>query len=120
MGDAGLGGESYDEWTIIGEDYYSRFELYAYDWSQRLAYSRAFGGPAGAPLAVVRDDSKVMLYVDGAATPDVHIYSGSGRQLGTVLWGRSRLLAAGWTPEEEFLSLDSQGVLRRHTPLGEP
>lgn len=66
-----------------------------------------FPAPAGGPVAALRDDSKLVLYVGAAAQPDIQLYSAAGGPLGRVLWEpRARVAAAGWTSQEQLLVLD--------------
>lgn len=75
---------------------------------------RVFPGPAGGPVAAVRDDTKLVLYVGAAARPDIQLFSAAGVPLGRVLWEpRSRVAAAGWTAAEQLLVVDDAAQVGR-------
>ena len=68
---------------------------------------RVFPAAAGGPVAALRDDTKLVLYVGASAKPDILLFSAAGAPLGRVLWeGRARVLAAGWTSGEQLLVVD--------------
>lgn len=72
-----------------------------------LRPSRVFPAPAGGPIAALRNDAKVVLYVGAVTKPDIQIFSAAGRSLGRVLWdSRARVAAAGWLAAENLLVLD--------------
>ena len=71
-----------------------------------------FPAPAGGPIAALRDDSKLVLYVGGFTKPDVQVFSGAGAPLGRVLWDGGHVLAAGWTAGEQLLVLEAGAKVR--------
>lgn len=72
-----------------------------------------FPGPAGGPVAALRDDTKLVLYVGAAARPDIQLFSAAGSPLGRVLWEpRARVATAGWTSQEQLLVLDDAAQVR--------
>ena len=52
--------------------------------------------------------------------PDVLIFSAAGTPLGRVLWDGGRILASGWTDNEDLLVVDDRGRVQRFTPHGQP
>ncbi|KAL4440601.1 hypothetical protein ABPG75_003602 [Micractinium tetrahymenae] len=123
-----------ENWQLVGEAYYSRRQLYALEWGGdaaagagggsgaafNLAYMRVFPAPAGGPVAALRDDTKLVLYVGAAARPDIQLYSAAGGPLGRVLWEpRARVAAAGWTSGEQLLVLDDAAQVHLFSVRGE-
>ncbi|EFN53979.1 hypothetical protein CHLNCDRAFT_135924 [Chlorella variabilis] len=122
------GYDEYEEWQLVGDAYYSRRELYRLDWggggsggggSFDLAFMRVFPAPAGGPIAALRDDSKLVLYVGGFTKPDVQVFSGAGAPLGRVLWDGGHVLAAGWTAGEQLLVLEAGAKVHMFSVRGE-
>ena len=73
----------------------------------RLPLRRVFPAPAGGPVAALRDDTKLVLYMGAAARPDIQMFSAAGAALGRALWEpRTRVTAAGWTADEQLLVVD--------------
>ncbi|PSC71888.1 Vacuolar sorting-associated 16, partial [Micractinium conductrix] len=72
-----------EEWQLVGDAYYSRRQLYSLDWAGgggggsggafNLAFMRIFPAAAGGPVAALRDDTKLVLYVGAASRPDIQI-----------------------------------------------
>lgn len=91
------------------------------DWStaRSVAPCSIFPAPFGGPVALVRDDKKVLLFRGTSARPDVAICSAAGRPLGRVLWEGPRLVAAGWTADERLVAVDERGSVRLHSVRGE-
>jgi hypothetical protein len=67
-----------------------------------------FPAAVGGPVAALRDESKLVLYVGGLSKPDIQILSASGAALGRVLWDGGRVVAVGWTAAEQLLVLDDR------------
>lgn len=120
----------YEQWQMVGTEYFSRREIYALPWSYgargapgiNLDYMRIFPCQFAGPIAVCRDETKVVLQLSGSfgSRPDIQIFSSAGLPLGRVLWDGGRVLAAGWTDVEELLVVDDRGRVQRFTCLGQP
>ena len=77
---------------------------------ERLSLFRSiFPAAAGGPVAALRDDTKLVLYVGAASRPDIQILTAAGASLARVLWEpRARVLAAGWLSDETLLVVDDE------------
>lgn len=84
----------------------------------KWVYCRAFPAPYGGPIAVCRDESKIVLQLGALSRPDIHIYSSSGTQMGHILWQGGRLVASGWIGNEVLLTVDDRGKVQQFSPLG--
>ncbi|PRW05770.1 Vacuolar sorting-associated 16 [Chlorella sorokiniana] len=121
-----------EDWQLVGEAYFSRRQLYELDWGggaggsgsgsggMNLAFMRVFPAPSGGPVAALRDDSKVVLFVGGFTKPDIQLFSAAGHPLGRVLWdSRARVVAAGWTRGEQLLVVDDAAQVHSFNVRGE-
>ncbi|KAL4852826.1 hypothetical protein ACK3TF_006093 [Chlorella vulgaris] len=121
------GYDEYEEWQLVDTSYYSRRQLYALDWGGGggggggfdLAFMRVFPAAVGGPVAALRDESKLVLYVGGLSKPDIQILSASGAALGRVLWDGGRVVAVGWTAAEQLLVLDDRAQVHMFGVRGE-
>lgn len=61
----------------------------------------------------VHPTPQVVLYVGGFTKPDIQLFSAAGHPLGRVLWdSRARVVAAGWTRNEQLLVVDDAAQVR--------
>ena len=79
---------------------------------------RIFAAPFGGPIAMCRDEGKVVLHLGAFSRPDIQLFSPSGAPLGRVLWDKGRIVAAGWTSMEELLVVDDGGRVHRFSLHG--
>ena len=68
-----------------------------------------YAAPSGGPLALQRDESKLVLFVGSVSRPDLALYTSAGAPLGRVLWGGGRVVAAGWAADERLLVVEERG-----------
>ena len=63
----------------------------------------------GGPIAMVRDDRKLVV-VQGAATkPVVRVFTAAGRALAAFMWDRGRVAGMGWSNQEDLLIVEDTG-----------
>lgn len=80
---------------------YELREIYSLSWGVDVDASRLACAPFGGPVAVVRDDRKILRNTAGLRSGAVQIFSAAGAALGKFVWDRpSRLVAFSWTDEE--------------------
>jgi hypothetical protein len=111
------------EWQMMGDKFYRRQLLYSMQWSSstdlgrhKVACSR-FGGP----IAIIRDDSKIVQLRSESARPRLSIFSSSGSLISSIQWDRpgGRLVALGWTEEETLACIVQDGTIFMYTVYGE-
>mmetsp|Transcript_12464 Transcript_12464/g.35002 ORF Transcript_12464/g.35002 Transcript_12464/m.35002 type:complete len:872 (-) Transcript_12464:151-2766(-) len=110
------------EWEACGDRFYSKHELYEMHWSLdvNLAQNIVAAAPFGGPLAMVRDDSKIVLLGPGQSMhPVVRIFTAAGHQIGAFIWDRGRIVAMGWSSEEELVVVERDGSVTMCTTFGE-
>jgi hypothetical protein len=92
------------DWSALGEGgvFYEQRELYSLSWGVDIHTSRVACAPFGGPVAVVRDDRKIVKSSGGQLrSGTVQIFNSAGTALGKFLWDRpSRLVAFSWTEDE--------------------
>jgi hypothetical protein len=90
------------EWRELGGVFYECRELYSLPWGVDVDASRVACAPYGGPVAIVRDDRKIIKNAAGQLrSGTVQIFDAAGAPLGKFLWDRpARLVAFGWTDQE--------------------
>ena len=83
--------------------------MVAYNVSVRRSVACA---PYGGPVALVRDDRKIVPVTGGATKPVVTTYTAAGVRLGAFVWERSRIMGMAWTSEEDLMLLEQSGEAR--------
>ena len=79
-----------------------------------------FPASAAGPVAALRDDAKLVLYVGSFAKPDLQLYTAAGAPTARILWDRpARLLAAGWTSAERLVVVDDAAQVGGCRDVGE-
>ena len=110
------------EWQMMGDKFYRKQDLYTMKWTNtdlsrhKVACSR-FGGP----IAIIRDDSKIVQLRSESARPRLSIFSSSGNLISSILWDRpgGRLVALGWTEEENLACIVQDGTIFLYNIYGE-
>ena len=71
--------------------------------------TRVACGRYGGPIAMVRDDRKLVVVTGGLTKPVVRIYTAAGQAMAAFVWDHGRIAALGWTSEEDLLILEDSG-----------
>ena len=58
---------------------------------------------------MVRDDRKLVVVTGGMTKPVVKIYTAAGAPLAASVWDHGRVVAMGWTSEEDLLIVEDNG-----------
>ncbi|CAG7849893.1 Vacuolar protein sorting-associated protein 16 homolog [Serendipita indica DSM 11827] len=115
-------------WEAVndGAVFYSRRHVYHMNWnlgaggggsdlSGYVVAAARFGGP----IAIIRDNSKLIALGRTTFTkPVILVYSSAGTQLASITWELSKIVALGWTMSEELVVLNEDGQYRLYDLLG--
>ena len=61
------------------------------------------GARFGGPVAVIRDEGKLVRLGAEAAHPVLKIFSASGRLLSAIKWTESRIVSMAWSDSEQLV-----------------
>jgi hypothetical protein len=61
---------------------------------------------------MVRDDRKLVVVTGGLTKPVVRIFTAAGAPLAAFVWDAGRVVAMGWTSEEDLLMVEDNGEVR--------
>ncbi|BBG99776.1 vacuoleless1 [Prunus dulcis] len=114
------------EWQLLYNRYYRKPEIYRMSWKHvELNRNKVACAPFGGPIAVIRDDSKIVQLGGESAQRKLRIFSSSGHLLGETIWKHpgGRLIGMAWTDDQTLVCLVQDGTVFRytiHTELLEP
>lgn len=114
------------EWQLLYNRYYRKPELYPMRWKHvDLARNKIAAAPFGGPLAVIRDDSKIVQLHGESALRKLRIFSSSGHLLADTVWRNpgGRLIGMSWTDDHTLVCVVQDGTVYRydvHARLIEP
>eukprot|EP00850_Spirogloea_muscicola_P020034 SM000206S06243 [mRNA] locus=s206:68260:73829:+ [translate_table: standard] len=110
------------EWHELLNRFYRKQELYTMCWKgvdlrRNLVAASRFGGP----VALVRDERKVLLLRSEAIQPRLTIYTSSGLVLASFPWDRQggKLAGIGWADDEILLCVMEDGTVYQYDVHGE-
>ncbi|KAF4373221.1 hypothetical protein F8388_010477 [Cannabis sativa] len=114
------------EWQLLYNRYYRKPELYRMAWKHMdLTRNKVACAPFGGPIAVIRDDSKIVQLHSESALRKLRIFNSAGVQLSETVWKNSggRLIGMAWTDDQTLACIVQDGTVYRyniHAELLEP
>ncbi|KAH9248935.1 hypothetical protein BASA81_013392 [Batrachochytrium salamandrivorans] len=108
------------DWNPLADKFYRKHELYRMMWSKvDLAKMTVVAAPFGGPIAMMRNDRKMMAVPALNTKPTMYIYTSSGNLLTQFQWDKSRMVAMGWTLKEILVCVMEYGTLRLYDLQGD-
>ncbi|TPX37893.1 hypothetical protein SeMB42_g06813 [Synchytrium endobioticum] len=83
--------------------------------SNYLVASASFGGP----MAIIRDDNKVLNLMNQSVKPIMSLYSSAGRLLHQFQWDKGKLVGMGWSNTEKLVCVLDFGSIRIYDIQGQ-
>ncbi|KAL5571351.1 hypothetical protein UlMin_020948 [Ulmus minor] len=114
------------EWQLLYNRYYRKPELYRMGWKfMDLSRNKVACAPFGGPIAVIRDDSKIVQLHAESALRKLRIFNCAGVQLSETVWKNpgGRLIGMAWTDDQILACIVQDGTVYRyniHAELIEP
>ncbi|KAI9277726.1 hypothetical protein BC943DRAFT_332476 [Umbelopsis sp. AD052] len=108
-------------WIQLQDRFYRKVEVYSLLWKQiELSKFIIAGAQYGGPIAMIRDDKKVLLLQNQQPIkPIIYIYSSAGKLLQQIQWDKGRIVAMGWTEQEQLVVAMEEGTIRMYGLDGE-
>jgi hypothetical protein len=103
------------DWQPLGDVFYRKFELYTMNWTVDqvdLAGFMVAAAPYGGPIALVRDEKKIVRVKGAATKPIIYIYSASGNLIANFKWDGGRIMQMGWSKTEDLVLVLEDGIIR--------
>uniref|UniRef100_A0A165YW57 Protein VACUOLELESS1 n=1 Tax=Daucus carota subsp. sativus TaxID=79200 RepID=A0A165YW57_DAUCS len=100
------------EWQILHDRFYRKPELYQMQWKHvDLSRNKVAAAPFGGPIAVIRDDSKIVQLYAESALRKLRVFNSAGLQLSELIWRNpgGRLIGMSWTDEQTLVCITQDG-----------
>ncbi|KAK9150902.1 hypothetical protein Syun_009211 [Stephania yunnanensis] len=110
------------EWQLLYNRYYRKPEIYTMQWTVDLSRNKLACAPFGGPIAVIRDDAKIVQLLAESALRKLNIYNSAGLLISSTRWDRpgGRLIALAWSDDTSLLCAVQDGSLHRFSARGDP
>lgn len=114
------------EWQLLYNRYYRKPEIYSMKWKHiDLTRNKVACAPYGGPIAVIRDDSKIVQLYAESALRKLRIFNSAGNQIAETIWRNpgGRLIGMSWTEDQTLICIVQDGTVYRyniHAELIEP
>ncbi|CAN4104407.1 unnamed protein product [Withania somnifera] len=114
------------EWQLLYSRYYRKPELYQMQWKHvDLTRNKVACAPFGGPIAVIRDDAKIVQLYAESALRKLRIFNSAGVQISETVWKNpgGRLIGMSWTDDQTLICITQDGSVYRysiHSELIEP
>ncbi|XP_074280336.1 protein VACUOLELESS1 [Silene latifolia] len=114
------------EWQMLHNRYYRKPEIYKMKWKHiDLSRNKVACALYGGPIAVIRDDSKIVQLYAESALRKLRIFNSAGVHLAETVWRNpgGRLVALSWTDDLSLVCIVQDGTIYRyniHAELIEP
>ncbi|KAH7835433.1 hypothetical protein Vadar_026116 [Vaccinium darrowii] len=106
------------EWQLLYNRYYRKPEIYSMQWKNKVDLSRnkVACAPFGGPIAVIRDDSKIVQLYAESALRKLRIFNSAGVQIAETVWKNpgGRLIGMGWTDDQILVCVTQDGTVYRY------
>ncbi|RCH85747.1 hypothetical protein CU098_002029, partial [Rhizopus stolonifer] len=108
------------DWTELHDRFYRKQEVYSLSWNQTdLSKFMIAGAQYGGPIAMIRDDKKVLLLQkQQPIKPTIYMYTSAGKLIEQIQWDKGRIVALGWTDQEQLVVVIDDGSVRLYTLHG--
>ncbi|GKF23262.1 protein vacuoleless1, partial [Tanacetum coccineum] len=98
------------EWQLLGDKYYRKPNLYTLQWPTKsldLSLHKLAISSFSGPIALIRDDSKIVQLYAESALRKLRIFNSAGRILSESIWRNpgGRLIGLSWTDEQILLCI---------------
>ncbi|KAK9286019.1 hypothetical protein L1049_025222 [Liquidambar formosana] len=114
------------EWQLLYNRYYRKPELYQMQWKHiDLSRNKVACATFGGPIAVIRDDSKIVQLYAESALRKLRIFNSAGVQVAETVWKHpgGRLVGMAWMDDQTLVCVVQDGTIYRynvHAELQEP
>ncbi|RHZ79068.1 hypothetical protein Glove_152g21 [Diversispora epigaea] len=109
------------DWIQLQDRFYRKQEIYTMSWKHMdLSKYLIAGASYGGPIAMIRDDKKVLLLQkQQPVKPTIYLYTSAGKLIEQLQWDKGRIITMGWTDSEQLIVVLEDGVIRLYDIHGE-
>jgi hypothetical protein len=105
------------EWQLLINRYYRKPELYPMRWKHiDLSRNKVACAPFGGPIAIIRDDSKIVQLYAESALRKLRIFNSAGILFSETVWKHpgGRLIGMSWTEDQTLICIVQDGTIYRY------
>ncbi|CAG8511137.1 12226_t:CDS:10 [Acaulospora morrowiae] len=109
------------DWIQLQDRFYRKQEIYTMIWKHMdLSKYMIAGAPYGGPIAMIRDDKKVLLLQkQQPVKPTIYLYTSAGKLMEQLQWDKGRIVTMGWTDTEQLIVVLEDGTVRLYDIHGD-
>ncbi|CAH9107500.1 unnamed protein product [Cuscuta europaea] len=111
------------EWQLLYNRYYRKPEIYQMQWKNvDLTRNKVACSPFGGPIAVIRDDAKIVQLYAESALRKLRIFNSAGVLISEAVWKNpgGRLIGMSWTDDQTLICITQDGTVYRYDIHAEP
>jgi len=99
-------------WEALHDKFYRKEEIYTMEWEDiNLSRYRIAGAPYGGPIAMIRDDTKILTLGNDEAKSIMYFYTSAGKLIHQFQWNHGKIIGMQWTDTENFVTVLSDGTV---------
>jgi len=99
-------------WEAIHDKFYRKEEIYTMEWEDIiLSRYRLAGAPYGGPIAMIRDDSKILTLNNNEVKSIMYFYTSAGKLIHKFQWTHGKIIGMQWTDTENFVTVLANGTV---------
>ncbi|KAK4846180.1 hypothetical protein QYF36_014058 [Acer negundo] len=105
------------EWQLVYNRYYRKPEHYQMRWKHiDLSRNKVACAPFGGPIAVIRDESKIVQLYAESALRKLRIFNSAGVLISETVWKhpRGRLIGMSWSDNQTLVCIVRDGTVYRY------
>ncbi|XP_065851815.1 protein VACUOLELESS1 [Euphorbia lathyris] len=105
------------EWQLLADRFYRKLEIYQLRWKHiDLSRYKVACAPFGGPIAVIRDDSKIVQLYAESALRKLRIFNSAGVLISETVWKHpgGRLIGMSWTEDQTLICIVQDGTIYRY------
>ncbi|KAJ8753400.1 hypothetical protein K2173_019799 [Erythroxylum novogranatense] len=105
------------EWQLLYDRYYRKLDIYQMQWKHiDLTRNKIACAPFGGPIAVIRDDSKIVQLYAESALRKLRIYNSAGVPIAETVWKNpgGRLIGMSWMEDQTLMCIVQDGTIYRY------
>ncbi|KAJ3186648.1 hypothetical protein HDU85_007468 [Gaertneriomyces sp. JEL0708] len=108
------------DWNQLHDRFYCKKEIYVMLWKDvDLANYIIAVAPYGGPVAMIRNDRRLMTLQNQSIKPVIHIYTSSGKLISQFQWDKGKIVGMGWTNTEHLMCVLDNGTIKVYDIHGE-
>ncbi|XP_037491912.1 protein VACUOLELESS1 isoform X1 [Jatropha curcas] len=105
------------EWQVLLNRFYRKLEIYQMQWKHvDLSRNKVACAQFGGPIAIIRDDSKIVQLYSESALRKLRIFNSAGILVSETVWKHpgGRLIGMSWTDDQTLICIVQDGTIYRY------